>query len=56
MGKRFASMREAFGDAMVTGWDPSLDPRDLATILGRAGVPGFADELLRLMAALMDGV
>ena len=36
--------------------NPSLAPRDLATILGRAGVPGFADELLRLMAAPLDGV
>jgi hypothetical protein len=135
VGKRFASMREAFGDAMVTGWEalesgirlpdeddrhvvaagicgradaivtmnradfpaaalnplmleavhpddflldqldlspqtvlqvireqaartrnPSLAPRDLATILGRAGVPGFADEVLRLMAAPLDGI
>jgi hypothetical protein len=30
---------------------PPLTPRDLATLLGRAGVPGFADELLRRMAS-----
>jgi hypothetical protein len=133
VGKRFASMREAFGDAMVTGWEdlepgirlpdaddrhvvaaavrggadaiitanladfpaavlsplgleavhpddflldqldlspptilqvireqaahtrePPLTPRDLATLLGRAGVPGFADELLRLMSSPLD--
>jgi hypothetical protein len=29
---------------------PPLAPRDLATLLGRAGVPDFADEILRLMA------
>jgi hypothetical protein len=34
---------------------PSLTPRDLATLLGRAGVPGFADETLRLMATPLDG-
>ena len=28
-----------------------LTPLDLATVLGRAGVPRFADELLRLMSA-----
>jgi hypothetical protein len=133
VSKRFASMREAFGDAMVTGWEelepgirlpdaddrhvvaaavrggadaivtanladfpatalsplgleavhpdnflldqldlspptilqviheqaahtmkPQLTPRDLATLLGRAGVPGFADELLRLMSNPLD--
>jgi len=133
-GKRFAQMREAFGDAMVAGWEelepairlpdpddrhvvaaaaqagaqgiitanvrdfpaaalrplgleavhpddflldqldlspptliqvireqaahtrrPPLTPRDLATLLGRAGVPGFADEILRLMADPLDG-
>jgi len=27
-----------------------LTPRDLVTLLGRAGVTGFADEVLRLMA------
>jgi hypothetical protein len=133
VGKRFASMREAFGDAMVTGWEelepgirlpdaddrhvvaaavragadaivtanltdfpaaalsplaleavhpdnflldqldlspptilqviheqaahtkkPPLTPRDLATLLGRAGLPGFADELLRLMSTPLD--
>jgi hypothetical protein len=36
--------------------NPSLVPRDLATILGRAGAPGFADEVLRLMAAPLDGI
>ena len=30
-------------------------PRDLATLLGRAGAPGFADEVLRLMANPLDG-
>ena len=133
-GKRFAQMREAFDDALVTGWEelqsgirlpdqddrhvvaaavrggahgiitanvrdfpataleplgleavhpddflldqldlspptilqvvreqaartrrPPLTPRDLATLLGRAGVPGFADEILRLMANPLDG-
>jgi hypothetical protein len=133
-GKRFAQMREAFADALVTGWEelepairlpdpddrhvvaaaaqggaqaiitanvkdfpaaalrplgleavhpddflldqldlspptlvqvireqaahtrrPPLTPRDLATLLGRAGVPGFADEVLRLMADPLDG-
>jgi len=34
---------------------PPLTPRDLANLLGRAGVPGFADELLRLMAIPLDG-
>ena len=34
---------------------PPLTPRDLATLLGRAGVPGFADEILRLMASPLDG-
>lgn len=29
---------------------PQLTPLDLATQLGRAGVPGFADEILRLMS------
>jgi PIN domain len=134
VSKRFASMREAFGDALVTGWEelepgillpdeddrhvvaaavrcgadaiitanradfpatalgpleleavhpddflldqldlspptilqviheqaartrnPPLTPRDLATLLGRAGVPGFADEILRLMSTPLDG-
>ncbi len=133
VSKRFASMREAFGDAMVTGWEelepgiqlpdaddrhvvaaavrggadaiitanladlpaavlsplgleavhpdnflldqldlspptilqvireqavhtkkPPLTPRDLVTLLSRAGVPGFADELLRLMSTPLD--
>ena len=132
-GKRFAQMREAFDDALVTGWEelepgirlpdlddrhvvaaavrggaqgvitanakdfpatalepfgleavhpddflldqldlspptilqvirdqaartrrPPLTPRDLPTLLGRAGVPGFADEILRLMANPLD--
>ena len=34
---------------------PPLTPRDLATLLGRAGVPGFADEILRLMATPLYG-
>lgn len=34
---------------------PPLTPRDLATLLGRAGVPGFADELLRRMASPLHG-
>ena len=34
---------------------PPLTPRDLATLLGRAGVPGFADELLRHMASPLHG-
>jgi hypothetical protein len=34
---------------------PPLAPRDLATLLSRAGVPDFADEILRLMAAPLDG-
>lgn len=133
-GKRFTSMREAFDDALVTGWEelqpgihlpddddrhvvaaairggadaivtanltdfpatalgplgleavhpddflldqvglspptlvqvireqaahtrkPRLTPQDLATRLGRAGVPGFADEILRLMSTPIDG-
>jgi hypothetical protein len=132
--KRFASMREAFDDAMVTGWEeqqhkiwlpdeddrhvvaaavrggaqavvtanvkdfpataleplgleavhpddflldqldlspptllqvireqaahsrrPALAPRDLATLLDRAGVPDFADQILRLMGSPLDG-
>jgi hypothetical protein len=44
-GKRFAQMLEAFDDA-----------RDLATLLGRAGVPGFADEFLRRMASPLHGI
>ena len=134
VGRRFTDMREAFGDALVTGWEelepgillpdendrhvvaaairgsadaivtanladfpatalgplgleavhpddflldqldlspptilqviheqathtrkPALTPRDLATLLGRAGVPGFADEILRLMSTPLDG-
>jgi hypothetical protein len=34
---------------------PPLTPRDLAILLGRAGAPGFADEILRLMASPLDG-
>jgi hypothetical protein len=30
---------------------PPLTPRDLATLLGRAGVPGSADEFLRRLAS-----
>lgn len=33
---------------------PPLTPRDLATLLGRAGVPDFADEIRRLMAEPLD--
>lgn len=134
VGKRFAQMREAFDDALVTGWEelepgirlpdqddrhvlaaairggaqgiitanakdfpaaaleplgleavrpddflldqldlspptilqvireqaartrrPPLTSRDLATLLSRAGVPGFADEILRLTATPLDG-
>jgi len=33
---------------------PPLAPRDLATLLGRAGVPDFADEILRLMSSPLD--
>jgi predicted nucleic acid-binding protein len=35
---------------------PPLTPRDLATLLGRAGVPSFADEVLRLMSTPLDGL
>jgi predicted nucleic acid-binding protein len=35
--------------------NPPLSPQDLATLLGRAGVPGFADKILRLMATPLDG-
>lgn len=34
---------------------PPLTSQDLATLLGRAGVPGFADEILRLMSTPLDG-
>jgi len=34
---------------------PPLTPRDLATLLGRAGVPGFTDEILRFVANPRDG-
>ena len=33
---------------------PPLTPQDLASLLSRAGVPGFADEILRLMSAPFD--
>jgi hypothetical protein len=33
---------------------PPLTPHDLTTLLGRAGIPGFADELLRLMSTPLD--
>ena len=36
--------------------NPPLTPRDLATRLGRAGAPDFADEILRLMSAPLDGI
>jgi predicted nucleic acid-binding protein len=35
--------------------NPALAPQDLATLLGRAGVPAFAEEILRLMSAPLDG-
>ena len=98
-GKRFAQMRGAFDDAMVTGWEelepgirlPDPDDRHVAAaaarggaqgiitanvkdfpataleplgleavhpddfLLGRAGIPGFADEILRRMANPLDG-
>jgi hypothetical protein len=31
-----------------------LAPRDPATLLGRAGAPSFADEILRLMSTPLD--
>jgi hypothetical protein len=34
---------------------PPLTPQDLTTLLGRAGVPGFADEILRLMSTPLAG-
>lgn len=34
---------------------PPLAPRDLAALLGRAGVPDFADKILRLMTTPRDG-
>ena len=34
---------------------PPLTPKDLATQLGRAGVPGFADEIVRRMSAPLRG-
>jgi PIN domain len=33
---------------------PPLSPLDLAAVLGRAGVPEFADELLRMMDPALD--
>jgi predicted nucleic acid-binding protein len=33
---------------------PPLSPQDLASVLSRAGVPGFADQIRRLMSAPMD--
>jgi predicted nucleic acid-binding protein len=33
---------------------PPLTPQDLAIRLGRAGVPGFADEVLRLMSSPLN--
>lgn len=35
---------------------PRLTPRELAGLLARAGVPGFADEVLRLMSSPLHGV
>lgn len=35
--------------------NPPLSPQDLANLLGRAGVPGFADKILRLMSTPLDG-
>jgi hypothetical protein len=34
---------------------PPLIPQDLATPLSRAGVPGFADETVRLMSTPLGG-
>ena len=34
---------------------PRHTPQELAGLLARAGVPGFADEILRLMAAPLRG-
>lgn len=34
---------------------PPRTARDVASLLGRAGAPGFADGVLRLMAAPLDG-
>jgi hypothetical protein len=34
---------------------PRLTPQELAGLLGSAGVPGFADEVLRLMSAPLRG-
>lgn len=34
---------------------PPLTPQDLTTLLGRTGVPGFADEILRLMSTPLEG-
>jgi hypothetical protein len=50
VGKRFASMREAFGDAMVTGWEelepgirlPDADDRHVVA----AAVRGGADAII----------
>jgi hypothetical protein len=35
---------------------PPLTPRDLATLLGKAGGPSFTDEILRLMANPLHGI
>jgi hypothetical protein len=35
---------------------PPLTASDLAVLLGRAGVPDFADEILRLMASPLNGI
>jgi predicted nucleic acid-binding protein len=35
--------------------NPTLAPQELATLLGRSGAPAFAEEILRLMSAPLDG-
>jgi hypothetical protein len=35
---------------------PRLTPQELALVLSRAGVPGFADEILRLISRPIDGI
>jgi hypothetical protein len=43
--------RHVLAAAIRGGAGHHLTPRDLASLLGRAGVPGFADEILRRMAS-----
>jgi hypothetical protein len=35
---------------------PPHTPQDMATVLGRAGVPEFADEIIRRMGSPLDGI